>query len=276
MNATALKVQTGRLKLSDEEYNLAEGVRNSNLGYALQSPAHYLEKLLNPKKPTPSQIKGSMFHSAALEPEKFKANYVVMPKFDKRTKAGKEAHEHWLIANHGKIEIPQDDYDDIQAMVEKLYEHPAACRLLSSGRAEESFFWNDPITGVLCKCKPDFKREGHIIVDIKSTENASTSEFQKSIAYYSYHRQAAFYLDGISAVTGDKYDTFILIAVEKTPPYGVAAYVLDEATIDAGRHDYKRALEIISKCQKENRWPAYSSEVEPMNLPSWAWRVDYE
>jgi hypothetical protein len=85
-----------------------------------------------------------------------------------------------------------------------------------------------------------------------------------------YHVSAAFYLDGVSAVTGQTYDTFCIIAVENTAPYAVACYVFDEQTIDQGRRQYQRALAQYKQCLESKAWPGYSDLMMPLTLPVYA------
>lgn len=77
-------------------------------------------------------------------------------------------------------------------------------------------------------------------------------------------------MDGTYAVTKQKRD-FILIAVEKTAPFAVAVYKLDEETLEFGRLEYKKDLQTYDLHQKNpDRWPGYDMNVQTMVLPRWA------
>ena len=77
-------------------------------------------------------------------------------------------------------------------------------------------------TGLQCKCRPDWiSADGGILVDLKTTEDASPREFQRSIAKWRYHVQAGWYMAGIEAAYGTRPSGFIFIAVEKKPPFAV-------------------------------------------------------
>lgn len=142
------------------------------------------------------------------------------------------------------------------------------------GEAELSYFWQDKDTGLVCRCRPDFLRGGNIIVDIKTTADAEPKAFSKQIANLNYHLSAAFYLDGVTAVTGEKYDKFIIIAVEKEPPYGVSVHLLDEGTIDAGRFLYKKALKKLKECKDKDEWQGYPDEILSTAIPAWAFPAE--
>lgn len=260
-------------KMSSEEYHAHKAISKSGLDRIHRSPMHFKEWQDNPPEQTPAMIFGSLVHDALLLPEHFKATTALMPEIDRRTKAGKEAFEKFTIENHGKRILSHDEYQTIQAMLDSVYSHPTAGKLLDQGHAEQSFFWTDPETQVECRCRPDFQRDGKVIVDLKTTEDASFRAFQKSIGNFRYDVQAAFYADGLSAVTGQTFDTFVLIAVEKKAPFAVAVYALDEASIECGRMKYKSDLSVFAECLKTNQWPGYPIEVQPMNLPSWAFEV---
>jgi hypothetical protein len=112
-------------------------------------------------------------------------------------------------------------HERIQKMTKSVRRHPGASLFLNmAGAAEESFYWIDEATGLLCKCRPDYRiPERRILVDLKSCEDASPEAFARTIFNYTYYIQAGFYLDGVSQVLAEPYRTFIFIAVEKTPPY---------------------------------------------------------
>lgn len=260
-----------RLKISIEEYHAHPAVGSTDQKNMLVSPAHYLTARRLGSKPTPAKIFGQTTHDSLLEPELFRSKYVAGPEgLDRRTKEGKEKWESFLIANPGKTIIDAKDFLAIDGMVRSVHEHPAARKLLSSGRAEESFFWTDEASGVACKCRPDFLRDGGLLVDIKTCESASADDFSKQILNYRYYGQAAHYLDGVSAVTGQRYDKFIIVAVEKEPPYAVAVYLIDDASIEMGRSENARVLKLFAECQKNNFWPAYSDEIQSISVPKWA------
>lgn len=274
MNAHKLAIPElpSKLVLTNTEYHQHPAVGSSSLKHMLKSPAHYNYNLKNPVVATPAMLLGSAIHEAILEPNLFEANVVVMPKFEgKGSVALKDA---WLMQNHGKRILKQDDFDMIQNIVQAVKMNKLASQLLSTGAAEESYFWQDPDTGIVCKCRPDYLREKHILVDVKSTIDASMDGFPTQIARHKYHLQAAYYLDGVTAATGQSFDQFIILAVEKEPPYAMSVHLMDSGTIDAGRLLYKRALARIKECREKNFWPAYDEKILTASLPAWAWPVE--
>lgn len=267
--AEKLKIKAlGKMVLTNEEYHAHEAVGSTSLKNILRSPAHYLYELENPSEPTPAMALGTAIHEAVLEPNLFKANTVVMPKFEGTgSRAAKDA---WLLENHGKRIVKQDDYDNIAGVIRALSEHKTARALLTGGAAEESYFWTDPDTGLPCKCRPDFLRQGHIIVDVKSTVDASERFFSKRVADLSYHLSAAHYLAGVSIVENQKFDEFVLLAVESSAPHGIGCYLLDQTSLDAGEFLRRKALNALAECKKSGKYPCYPDEIKPLGIPNWA------
>lgn len=177
----------------------------------------------------------------------------------------------WTENNPGRIVLSPEVWDQLHAMRDAVHNHPAAHALLTSvpGEAEKSVYWIDPTTGVLCRCRPDWWRDDWIIPDLKTTDDASPEGFAKSIANWRYDVQAAFYMDGIEQATGKRPKSFVFIAVEKKPPYGVGVYVLDSDSLELGRAQYQHDLRIYAECVRTGEWPGYGDKIQTISLPAW-------
>lgn len=189
----------------------------------------------------------------------------------KPVKLWSDIKAEWDAVNSHRQILNQDQWDAVHKAAKAIKEHPAASKLINtgSGKAEQSAYWIDSLTGELCRCRPDWWRDDNIIVDLKTTENASKDGFAKSIANFRYDVQAAFYLDGIEAATGKRPRGFVFVAVEKKPPFAVGVYVLDAETLDAARAVYQKDLESYAFCQKTGNWPGYGDKIQTINLPAW-------
>jgi hypothetical protein len=268
----------GLLSMTADQYHAHQAVGHSGLVRIMRSPAHYREYVTNPPAPTPAMEFGTAVHTAILEPDIFVRDYVVAPKFDRRTKDGKAAAEAWESENAGKTALTADQMAAIEQMVASIRAHTGAARLLSNGLAEMSGFWIDQETGIECKCRPDFLAvaENHpeqltAIVDVKTCVDASADSFARAIATLGYDVQVAFYQDGLKALTG-RTIPFYFVAVEKDAPYAVAAYKASDEVIEVGRAKYRAALQLLKWCRDNDQWPGYqpNGEVEEINLPRWA------
>jgi exodeoxyribonuclease VIII len=175
----------------------------------------------------------------------------------------------WERNNGHRTVLTAEEWGQLHAMRDAVMAHPKAAALLSKkGKAEQSVYWRDVVTGVLCRCRPDYLTDDDYVVDLKSTEDASQEEFAKSVANYRYHVQHPFYVDGLAAV-GRKPRAFVFIACEKNAPYAVGVYVLDAAAVELGRMQYSRDIAAYAECLASGQYPAYSERIENLALPGW-------
>ena len=113
----------------------------------------------------------------------------------------------------------------------------------------------------------DFINEAHeLIIDLKSTTDASYTAFGYSCIEYRYHVQQPFYLDGLAAV-GQRMKGFVFVAVEKQPPYAVACYTIDPDSCRIGRDLIRRNLETYARCHDSDIWPGYEP-LRDLDLPA--------
>ena len=252
--------------MTGEEYR---GIEALNAGKYLplsKSPAHCQV----PAEETPAMRFGAAYHCAILEPHRYAGDYAVAPKIDKRTKAGKLVWAQWQEENDGKAVISQEDADTIGSMAEVLKSHETASLLLSRGQKEVSLFWQCPHTGILCKARLDsWDGENAIIPDLKTSNNAAPQAFQKSVANYFYHLQAAHYLEGIIELT-DTGHSWTWIVQEKNAPYAVAVYEPDAEMLYVAREMMRPLRDLYAQCLRSGVWPGYSEGIKEVSLPRWA------
>lgn len=274
LSNTAALVKSGIIKgIPIAEYHKSAATSKSQLDQLAKSPAHYLASLTTPRKETPAMRIGSIFHGMVLEGVKI----AVAPQCDKRTKDGKATWEAFCLENQGVEIVTAEEGEMLNGMAESIRKHQAASALLNGdGTAEGSCFWFDERSGELCRCRPDFyRRDLGIIVDLKTTDDASPEGFARSIWKYAYHRQAALYMDGVSESTGDIIKGFVFIVVEKAAPYAVGVYRLDMQGEEAGRVSYQSLLLDLADCKTSRNFPAYSSRIETISLPAYAVKEVY-
>lgn len=272
-------MEPGIYTMSNEDYHRGQGkdaLSKSSLVAFDKSPAHLLEQRENPKDSTPAMIFGSNFHCAALENEIFKRGYIAEPKFpDRRKKEGKIAYADFQIkvAEEGLTVMSQSDMDLINWMVDSLYESEVAISLLSDGIAEQSFFWNHPKWGFKCKVRPDYLNDKHrITIDLKSAADGSPEAFGKATANLKYHWQGSWYLDGVNAISPEKYTEFVFIVVEKTPPYAVQNYILKRDDVYLAEEQIKPLLSRYAECLASDEWPGPSDKIRTLELPGWYYK----
>lgn len=268
--------------MTEREYNQAPGVRRSDLWRMHESPEKYKWFLEHPPESTPTLTFGAAAHKMLLEPDGFNDEFAVLPNVDRRTKAGKEAYEAFLIDKSEKTVIIQDDYDTIVAMTEKANSIPYVRELLK-GEHEKSFFWDDPDTGERCKVRVDIITEidGKLtIADYKTAANAKTEIFNNDIFRYGYHLQAYMYTE---AVMQDMHLTerpdFLFVVQEKKAPYAVNLIQVTEDVMLAGMDTFRELIGTLHQCKETGFWYGYTGiygEPNEAFLPGWMQMGDEE
>ncbi len=260
-------IATGWHQLPDEQYFSLPAVGSHDLMRVLRSPRHAQVKV----EDSPALVMGRLVHSAVLNPTTtWLIDVAVYPDVDRRTKDGKEAWAAFQLEHKGKTWVTNDDMNTILAVQDAIRSHSTASKVLAEGIPEMAGIFDSD--GITYRIKPDWRRQDGILVDLKTCQDASPKAFSRSIANFNYHMQAAYYLDVANLIDGrGSYDTWIWIAVEKEPPYGVAVYHADRNMIERGRDLCKRALEVWTKCSETKTWPGYPDTVQNISLPQYAY-----
>lgn len=259
-------------QLSETDYHLHPAIGSTQLKTILKSLGRFQFEQTIKRVPTKAMIFGTAFHFAVLEPKRFKTEVVEMPTFS--GKGMYAAKDEWLTEHHGKIVISEDEMTACKNMLRALSQHPIATSLLVGGAPELSYFWTDKETGIECKARPDYRRHGGVLVDIKTTEDAALEAFSRSVLNYGYHISSAHYLNGVSQVLGQQFEKFIIIACEKEAPYGIQCFEIDFGTLEKGQELCKRALLKLKTAKDTNHFPAYNdSEIVPLNIPTYGFSV---
>jgi exodeoxyribonuclease VIII len=242
----------------------------SSLDKLARAPALYRHSLdAPPEPPTPAMRRGTLVHTAILEPDMYAQAYAVAPACDRRTSAGKAVWGAFELTCGNREPITVDEHKAAQAMREAVLAHPAARRALSGVATVEASVFS-ALDDVPVRCRPDFWRADNLLVDVKTTSDASPDGFAKSCAQYRYHVQAALYTDIIERVTGTPVPGFVFVAVETAAPYLVAVYVASGAMLARGREAYRRDLATYRRCMDSGTWPGYSEQAMEIDLPRWA------
>lgn len=246
-------------KMTDEQYFKCHELSNSGMGQLLVSPfAYWSYSHMNPEGQawkeeldTPAKIFGRALHMAILEPDNF-PEYYRYSELNKNSKAFKELaaenpHVTWLTEKQVK---------EIDGMVKMLDSHQLQIgdkaiptrTLFTGGQAEQGMFWQKD--GVDLRAKADFITTG-MIVDYKTTQNASMHKWKQSLYNFGYHRQAAMYLDAAKEVMETEHNNFIYVVQEKTYPFDIAVYTISDEDIEVGKAEMQRAIDIYKDCMEK-------------------------
>jgi hypothetical protein len=256
-----------RNNLSNESYqnDFRTYLSSSDIRRLLRSPAHY-------KNPTriesPAMAFGTLVHTFVLEPNVAEARYRTRADVDGRTKEGKAVRD-WeasLATQQGIQFVNRSDYDAAVSIASAVRTHLGASALLAGGLAEVSCIL-EGFRDINARIRPDYLTDRHI-VDLKTCVDGRQDAFSRSVMTFGYAIQAAFYVDVAQALDGQKRD-FYWVAVEKEAPFAVAVYKASDAMLEHGRREYRKAIELYKECASLDLWPAYSQQVQTLELPVW-------
>lgn len=260
-------------ELTRAEYDaLADRENWSRLKNMGRSPMHYRHGLLEPRADTAALLNGRANHVAVFEPQRFAGLVSVW-------EGGRRQSKTWdafRAANAGKDILTKAEYDQLIAMQRAVRQHPVASHYLQGGKPEVSVLWTHkaPAIGALpgyaiqCKSRLDYLAPKWIL-DLKTCRDASPKAFGRAALNLGYHAQAAYYVDAVEAVTGERLP-YVIIAAELAPPCVVQVYRLPEHVLDAGRDEYRSLLFRLNECRATDQWGGYAAAELDLELPQWS------
>lgn len=253
--------------LADADYRATDAVSVSTLKRFSEAPA----KAHVSRPDTDAMRAGRVIHTAVLEAWSFDARYE-RTELDRRgTKAWQEEEAAALSA--GRQLLKAAEWQQAAAIRDAVLAHPTARELLAPGlEAEASIFWTDRDTGLACRARADgIRRADRIIVDVKTTVDASPEEFSRGAGKWRHHWQEAFYRAGLAAAPGGFVaDRFVFLAVEREPPHLIGLYELSPSAVLQGEREVMAALRDYAECKRAGVWPGYAEQVLMIDLPAWA------
>lgn len=237
----------------------------SGLKQIKKSPAHYKHWLQNPQNPTPAMIFGTTAHCYVLESEKFEKEYIVGPNIDRRTKEWKEFNS----ANNGKTIISASEYESLVLMKNQLEKNPRIKKLLAApGEVELEKYWTD--NGIDFKVKVDkWIPEYNIVLDYKTTTDASKTLFEKKAFSLDYHLQCAQYQEAFQK--DDLKPSFLFIVQEKEAPYMFNVFMPTNRFMAYGAEQRENLIEIYKESLESDMdgGANYPDEILSLDLPGW-------
>ena len=252
--------------MTEKEYRQHPAISRSELWRIRESPQKFKYFREHPPEPTPALLFGQVFHKMLLEPDTYNEDFVVAPEVNRRTKEGKQIFQNFVSEHENQTIIPAEMFAQAKEMCESVKREPLAFKLLK-GIAEFPFFWKDEMTGEDCKCRVDVLNTEYsqpIIVDVKSTADASTESFIRSAINYGYDFQAAMYSEGVEKNIGKK-PLFVFIAVEKDPPFSVNILQADELMLRRGYDLFREYIGIYHDCKTSGNWYGYLGKLNQIN-----------
>jgi len=259
--------------LTNEQYHSGPGVSKSQLDLIHRSPS-----LLQWSKAAPEDDEkkaalnvGDAVHALILEPHRFRDEFAIGPKDAPRnTKEGKAKWAEFEAGlKEGQTVLSADEGRKVELIYGSVMAHPHARWIAeAAGDAEASIYWNDPESGLLCRCRPDkLIKEHGWIVDVKTT--ADMSKFNRSVWDYRYHVQDAFYSEGYKQHFGEAPAGFLFLVVSTSiecGKYPVRLFCLDAEAKAKGQASMREDLSVLAECERTGEFPG----IETLSLPRWA------
>ena len=268
------------------DYYTNPRLSNSKLSVLARDPVEFKARFVDdpPTWEPPendSLVFGNLVHCLVLEPHLLDDRYVVAPKVDRRTKEGKETWAKFLERSEGKQVIDAESYDDAIACAQALNNHAEFNAIM--GQSDKVI--ENPIEfeycGVEMKAKLDIVIPSmRLIVDVKTTRDASYEKFRWSALDYGYDRQAAIYTmaaatkyDGCSSCASGWRFMFAAVQVPTSARRGltptVALYDIDNEAIRNGNDKTVHLIFEYKSRKTNNDWqPWYSKGIVSLSVPS--------
>lgn len=279
------------------EYHRSTALSNGGLTDLAECPAMFYGMRLDPARPAELEkaghLHGNLAHCAFLEPEEFGKRYVVLPDdapkkptaaqwgAAKPSPASVEAMAWWKDfgeRNPGKRIITQEEAQTCSRQASNMLNIPGVwggrnmSELWPMGQPEVSAFWQDPLTGVACRCRPDMVVQINdrqcILLDVKTYSSAERGEVGRQIAR-KYYRQAAHYSIGYHLASGLEVVSFIFIFVSNSWPFLAGSYDLSAEYMQEGMAQQRALIDLYAKCLKTGKWPSYTEKTETLEMPAY-------
>lgn len=201
-------------------------------------------------------VVGRAAHVLILEGrERYRAEYAVGGPVNPRTGEPfgptTKAFQKW-VARCGKAVLSDADAATVEQMAASVKGHIFARELLADGVAEGVV--RVEYDGHACQGRLDWLNpvEGRGIVDLKTCQDIEG--FEAQVHDFGYAHQLAFYRELVRRACGHALPVH-LIAVEKREPFRCGVWRVDDALLDAARHDNERAMAELKRCRERDAWP---------------------
>lgn len=252
--------------ITNEQYHTSPELGRSTAWQVINScPRRVKYDKDHPGSQSSALVLGNAFHLATMEPKLFEEEVEMKPRqIDGKsplTKHYKEKFSELQEEDPSRTWLSRSDWEMVSDMADSAHSHPWLKSTLEEGNyiIEGTGFFD--CEGVRCKVRPDmFDPETGIIIDLKSTQDASERGFRSSVKKFGYGFQVAWYQEGLKQM-GHKVSDFVFLAVEKKPPYLCACYRINQAEIDYQKKEMKRACRLWSQCLEAETFPGYSTEI---------------
>lgn len=187
----------------------------------------------------------------------------------------------WMPKLSGRDVLSGDSIAAVQKMADIARALPISRvvfdQLAQHGAAESSLFTVDPATGLRLKIRPDYMLRpcpmfpNGLIIDGKTTTDASAAGFARQVWNLDYGLQAAIYTSVYQSIFNtDGRPAFLWLAQEKEAPHAAAYYSAGADLLDYWDKRIAQTLPAVARCQASGIWPGFPETVTELALPTWA------
>lgn len=171
----------------------------------------------------------------------------------------------------GRSLLTAEQVTRIGYMAENLAGLPEAREALIGDLTEISMIWQDEITGLWVKSRPDcIPSNGVDFGDLKTFSPKGPDlllSAQRAITDHGYVVQMAMAVEGAERIFGTSATRCALIFIQTSEPYEPVPVMLDEEAIHWGRVLFRDGLDKIAHGLKTGEWPGRAKGFINYNFP---------
>jgi len=288
--------QSEQPELSAEQYHATDRMSNSKLKLFRENRwkfyRQHIAKDLPADQPTASKMLGTYLHLAILEPEKWRNRATPKPEYDfpetasdgkkwyKRKGSAHESewNEHlaraaemlaaWERENEGKICPNEKQIATVENMADALTHHVEARRLLElPAQPERTIFWQYGDVPFKSRLDKDLQR---LILDLKTTKDASLRGFSRAVEEFGYHLQDDLYRAAKYQADNERAE-MLYIAIESDEPHRVGVHEIEEEDRQEAAFSNAVAVDQYRACLASGNWREdWEFGVNICSRPAWA------
>lgn len=258
------------IKCTFDEYFEIEAFSSSRAKTLISSsPLHAKSEI--EKSPTAAMDRGQVIGRLVLGKG---AEFDVLKYKDWRTNDAKADRDKSRKA--GKVPILEEAFGDACMAAESIRVGLADLGINLDGQSELAVTWIEKTPDGDVPCKAMFDHvwiDRGVIIDLKTTENASPGSVERTAENLGYAIQYAAYTRALTALDPKRYagrTDFLFAFGETKEPYALNVCRPDGAFAELGERRWLRAVATWAHCMKNNRWPAYGTGVNNLTAPQWA------
>ncbi len=220
---------------------------------------------------------GSALHAMVLEPDSFEERFETIDCTSRNSKMYKGVD----FSTHKEV-LLRSEFEQVQKMASAIKCHSWIDRAILVGEKEVSYRFIDPISGIPCKIRPDAICGGlvrPVLWELKTTRDPSEAAWVRDAAIFGYHRQAAFYIEGLknSGFLFEKFPFFMYAVIGSVEPYDVFVYRLDQEALDLGKHENEQSFRELKERRLNNDWRERNhGKIATVSLPAWYLKKGWE